>query len=282
MTTTTRIVLGIGTALAIAAYGQVYHLDYVTDVLLPAQTALAAEHGGGGSSGTDHGGGARPDQGGGSTGGSHTPDHEDSSHETGDDHEGGSHPGGSTDSHESEDGHEEASHEPSKGGSVDHGSRGGGPPQSGTLIEDKVLRGRGGSPPWTGGEVSGDSLGRLNVARAPSQVLDRAKDEAYAEFLDLNGDGIVDSGADLTSVHSPAANVALYAEAIAEGTWTLEQAAVFLGNAASSHAPITLETVEQINLILGVGDNLTAEQVARLASDAEKARLAAGESHDDS
>lgn len=119
----------------------------------------------------------------------------------------------------------------------------------------------GGKPVWAGGAVPEDvELGRLNVARSPDQVLARALNEAYSTSLDKNHDGVLDADADLAAVESPMANLALYAEAMSgkrevAGSWTLDQAADFLGKAADKNIVINTGTVRAVGVILELPDN---------------------------
>ena len=130
--------------------------------------------------------------------------------------------------------------------------RWGGEGKRGGKIEDSIFR-RDQRPVWAGGAVPEDlELGRLNVARAPASTRLHALEEVYSSNLDKDGDGVVDADADLDLVHSPMANLALYEQALKEGAWTLEQAALFLGRAADKTIPISIETVEAVNLILGI------------------------------
>lgn len=135
-------------------------------------------------------------------------------------------------------------------------------------LEDKVFRrgaiGRSGRienvifrqdarPVWAGGAVPEDlELGRLNVARAPSSVREHALVEAYASNLDKNGDGAIDADADLDAIDSPVANLGLYEQALKQGVWSVGQAALFLGRASDKTIAIGPDTVEAVNLILGI------------------------------
>lgn len=114
-------------------------------------------------------------------------------------------------------------------------------------------------PPWAQEGIPHVELGRLNVARAPAHVLDRSLTEAYTTNLDKNGDNVLDADADLAVIDSPIANLALYLEALngerqVDGTWTLLEAASFLGKASDKYIPVSAETVGAINVILGVAD----------------------------
>ncbi|MDH5428519.1 MAG: hypothetical protein OEZ57_10440 [Nitrospirota bacterium] len=114
-----------------------------------------------------------------------------------------------------------------------------------------------GKPPWAGGAIPEDvELGRLNVARAPDHVLEKARVEVYATY-DRDGNGVIDQPEDLREVDSPLANLALYKEALLEGKWSLDQAAMFLGKASDKNLPLSGESVEALNLILKIDDSQT-------------------------
>lgn len=130
--------------------------------------------------------------------------------------------------------------------------RWGGEGSRGGRIEDRIFR-QEQRPVWAGGAVPEDlELGRLNVARAPAGTREHALEEIYSNNLDKDGDGVIDTDADLDAVDSPVANLALYEEALKGGAWTLEQAAMFLGRASDKTIAISTETVEAVNLILGI------------------------------
>lgn len=130
--------------------------------------------------------------------------------------------------------------------------RWGGEGYRGGRIEDNIFR-RDQRPVWAGDAVPEDlEIGRLNVARAPASTREHALKEVYASNLDKDGDGVIDADADLDAVDSPVANLALYEQALKDGAWTLEQASLFLGRAADKTIPISIETVEAVNLILGI------------------------------
>ena len=117
--------------------------------------------------------------------------------------------------------------------------------------------GSGGKPPWAGGAIPEDvELGRLNVARAPDNVLEKARVEVYATY-DRDGNGVIDNPEDVRDIDSPLANLALYKEALLEGKWTLDQAAMFLGKASDKNLPLNGESVKALNLILQIDDSQT-------------------------
>ena len=181
----------------------------------------------------------------------------------GSDHSGG-HSGGSRGS-----GH--SGHKGKKGGHSGHASN-----RSPTdAVETDVLRGHGrdNRPVWAGGGIPETELGRLNVSRAPSFVLDRALAEAQAE---LANDPTYD-------VHSPLANLAMYREALKVNELNevqIEAAARYLGNAADKNIDISNETIEAVNIILGTGLNLSNEQVSSLALKADAIRAENLAAHD--
>lgn len=218
--------------------------------LSPLAPAMAQEHqgGSGGHSGASggHSGGAGGGCGGdeGGCGGGETDSHE------GGHSGGGAHGGG-------------IENKVFRGGGVS-GHRGG---AASGGVEEKIFHGgpgaqggsgsaRSGRPVWAGGAVPETvELGRLNVGRSPPQVLARALNEAYSTNLDKDHNGALDTDADPQAIESPMANLALYAEALrgkreVAGTWTLDQAATFLGKAADKNIPITVDTVRAMGVIL--------------------------------
>jgi hypothetical protein len=115
-------------------------------------------------------------------------------------------------------------------------------------------------PAWAQEGLPDVELGRLNVARAPTQVIERTLTDIYTTKLDKDADGTLDADADLSVIDSPLANLGLYKEALSgdrkvDGTWTLLEAASFLGTAADKYIPVSADTVTAINLILGFGDS---------------------------
>lgn len=142
-------------------------------------------------------------------------------------------------------------------------------------VETDVLRGHGrdNRPVWAGGGIPEVELGRLNVSRAPSFVLDRALSEAQSELAN-NPDA---------EIHSPMANLAMYRETLKNSELTqvqLEAAARYLGTAADKRSTISEETVEALNIILGTGLNLTNEQVSTLSLEADAIRANIMAAHD--
>ena len=142
-------------------------------------------------------------------------------------------------------------------------------------VEKDVLRGHGrdSRPVWAGGGIPEIELGRLNVSRAPSFVLDRALAEAQVELANNPS----------ASVHSPLANLAMYRETLKVSELNEEQieaAARYLGTAADKNTAISDETVEAVNIILGTGLNLSNSQVNSLAQKADAIRAEILAAHD--
>ncbi len=142
-------------------------------------------------------------------------------------------------------------------------------------VETDVLRGHGrdSRPVWAGGGIPEIELGRLNVSRAPSFVLDRALAEAQGEL----------ANDPTASVHSPLANLAMYRETLKTSALNEEQieaAARYLGAAADKNIVISDETIEAVNLILGTGLNLSNDQVNSIAMKADAVRAEILAAHD--
>lgn len=172
--------------------------------------------------------------------------------------------------------------------------RGEGPHEGGGRegVEDRVLRGGrgggagggsggdGGSPVWAQEGVPEDvELGRMNVARSPTGALQNALDEVYAHTLDKNGDGVLDADADIDTIDSPHANLALFGEAIhgdrqVEGAWSLDDAARFLGKATEMTNPVEPETVQALLLIMELEDEVDLASFSYNRSQAHPAEIA--------
>lgn len=225
------------------------------------------------------GGGRGPMAGSGGSSGGHDDGHDSTDHDDGHESGGGHDKGGG---HENGEDHEDG------GGQGGHNPLGG---QQGGRQED----GRGtnsGLPPWAREGIPEVELGRLNAARSPDRVIDRALDEAKSNFtsdvaafyrLDLesmitqlssNWDGV-------EFIDSPLQNLALLKDSldgksiladvgITTDVRTLQ--AVFLGTASDKGIPITEDTALAISVILG--QPLSAAEARALASDAERIRAA--------
>jgi hypothetical protein len=277
------------TALLAVALGIVFPTFLDTS----ADAALAQGHSGGkqgGKSGGGHSGGSGHDDGGHDDGGHDDGGHDDGGHDDG--HDDGDH----DDEHGGKGKGPRAGHTAADtGGSVT--SRGQGGPDT-----DSEGRGprygktddpKGGKPVWAQEGIPEVELGRLNVARSPDHVLQRAYDEALSNFtaemaafynlslseavaeLSLNFDS-------LTYVDSPLQNLALLKDAldgssilnahpgVSNSVNTLE--AMFLGTASDKTVPITPDTVVAVTTILGF--SLSQAEAATLATDAEAIRIA--------
>lgn len=135
-------------------------------------------------------------------------------------------------------GHEGGRHGRGRQGNYDPGrekGHGGGA----KAVENTILK-SGGRPVWAREGIPEVELGRLNSARVPAHVLQRALEKAQAELLATPG----------AEIHAPLQNIALYKEAVLRGD--LDKAAEYLGFAAEKRMPITSEMVEALNIILGI------------------------------
>lgn len=111
---------------------------------------------------------------------------------------------------------------------------------------------------------------RLNIGRAPTKVLQHALAEAE-KTIATDADGVlqtdaagrivvVDKDGTVSTIDSPLENLALYVNALqnlASGTWTLSQAAVFLGAASDKTVPVTLDEMVYLNDILKINTAAT-------------------------
>jgi len=174
-----------------------------------------------------------------------------------------------------------------RGGSS-HESAGGG-----RAVEFKIFKGH--RPVWAQEGIPEVELGRLNVSRAPSRVLDRAEDEALATYIsemsvlyNLSADEaarlLETNFRDVSRYDSPLQNLALYKDVIVFGKTELNDidpnlipasqfdlAAIFLGSASDKTIPISENTVIALNRILGLVE-LSPEERNILATKAETVR----------
>ncbi|SFI73922.1 hypothetical protein [Celeribacter neptunius] len=172
-------------------------------------------------------------------------------------------------------------------GSPDDDSEGQGPRAGGGNA-----RAGAGGPVWSNEGIPEVELGRLNVARSPDHVLERALAEslnelsdAAVDFYNLSVDEMVEELSlhfdDLSYIDSPLQNLALL-DAYLEGETPLADAgvtndldtllAVFLGTASDKTVEITDETVTAVTTILG--DPITGHDADLLAEAAESIRIA--------
>lgn len=223
-------------------------------------------------------------------------------HEDGDTtHSGGPKgPGG----HSGGDDHTSSDHETDTEDHSDHeGGRGG--PKNGEEGQGQGQQGQGGGgsgqqgsggesgrPVWAQEGIPEVELGRLNVARSPDQVLDRAYAEALGsmtpavlEFYGNDLEGMISELSlnwdQISFIDSPLQNLALLREALdIQSVLTTRGInasndtlmAVFLGSASDKEIPITANTVLALTTILD--RPVTASQAAALAADAERIRIA--------
>jgi hypothetical protein len=219
--------------------------------------------------------------------------HEDGGHEDGG-HEDGGHEDG---------GHEDGGHESGGKGQGNSGAGG----QMGQGAGEGSGAGNGGQggqggqsqsrPVWAQEGIPEVELGRLNVARSPSRVIDRAYDEAvgamtpevaafYALSLDQMETALREEWDSLQIIDSPLQNLALLRDAL-DGTSILVSSginmdndallAAFLGTASDKGLPITKETALAVSTILG--QPLNEDEAQALANDAERIRQAIVEGH---
>lgn len=212
-----------------------------------------------------------------------------------DDHGGDSHSGGSAGKgkHGSHSSGGHGGHSRGQGGAHKGNPHEGHPSGrgGGRAVKSDVLNGR--RPIWAAGGIPEVELGRLNVVRAPSSVLERARFNAEAEFspemasfytmsIDDVASVLATDQASVTRFHSPLQNLALYHEVMVYGrsgllatpaTSKLELASILLGSAADKNVPITQDTVTAVNRMLGLID-LPSDQSSLLAADAERVRAA--------
>lgn len=241
--------------------------------------AWAAEDGGhsgdsGGHSGGSHGGGPPAGKG---PGADHGEDHDtDHGDDHGDDHGGkGKGKGGA------------GGHGDSTRGGSDHVPGGAGSGRSG-----------GGRPAWAQEGIPEVELGRLNVARAPGHVLERALNEAVSEYdpamssfysqdADSAAAQLAADYANVPRIDSPLQNLALYEQLIKDGgsplpgvtpASNLDLAAIFLGSASDKTIPVSTDTVTAVNAILGL-PAMSAADTATLAAKAEAVRSGISTGH---
>lgn len=250
------------------------------DTGLIAGAAHAQSH----DSGDDHGGGGGR---GGKKGGGDDHSHDDS---TSDDHD---HDDSDADDHDHTEGG--SGKGPKAGG--DHANGGSGAGQGGNAGRGEK-GGSGNRPVWAGEGLPEVELGRLNVVRSPTHVLDRAYDESLSEFtgamaefysLPLNEalEKLRTEFRDIEMIDSPLQNLALFRDALG-GTSVLISSggvsnsndnlmAMFLGTASDKNIPVTPETAYSVSLILGY--ELSQASATALAEEAEAVRQAVLEGH---
>jgi len=219
--------------------------------------------------------------------------HEEGGHEGG--HEGGGGGQGGGGHEDGEDHEDDGGHEGGQGG---QGYQGGQNEQGGQGYQGGEGGGGSGRPVWAGEGIPEVELGRLNVIRSPTQVLNRAFIEAQArftiemvEFYNLSIDEAVvkltQEFATTSMIDSPLQNLALFEDAL-DGSSILNELpeisndnntllAMFLGAASDKAIPVTRDTVLAVSIILG--QPLSEAEATALAADAERIRVAIAEGH---
>ncbi len=232
----------------------------------------------------------------------------DTSHDGGSMGQGGQGGGGNhtTDGHEEPDDGDHSDHEGGRGGpsggTHGEGEQGGGQQGQG---EGQGGGGSGGQgagqkpdrPVWAQEGIPEVELGRLNVARSPDRVLDRAYAEAvgsmtpdvlsfYARDLEGMISQLSQNWEGVSFIDSPLQNLALLREALSGQSILKTEGinpdnntlmAVFLGTASDKAIPITTNTVLALTAIMG--SPVSATEAAALAEDAERIRIAISTGH---
>ncbi|MCC0070746.1 MAG: hypothetical protein H6897_12570 [Rhodobacteraceae bacterium] len=221
-------------------------------------------------------------------------------------HTGGSHGGGGHDGEEHDDSGHSGGHSGHSGGhsggsgghSGGHGSGAGTGGHGQGAGAGRGQPGAGGRPVWAREGILEVELGRLNVVRAPSHVLQRAYDEALASLtpemadfysMDLNEmiAALSTNFDNLSYIDSPLQNLALFEDAL-DGSSVLTSTgeisntngnllAAFLGVASDKNIPITADSVTAVTTILGAP--VTGSAAAALAADADAIRIAVKTGH---
>lgn len=233
--------------------------------------AQSQGQGGGGRGGSGYRGG-RGAAGGGST--SH--EHDDSGHSGGSGGSGG-HDSGSS-------GHDDSS-------SGSHSDSEGGHPRYKAGTSGTGTDARGGRPVWAQEGIPEVELGRLNVIRSPSHVIDRALAEAVSTFnptasaalYSMNAEAFSDyvqaNWNSVTMIDSPLQNLGLLRDLLSNGSTQLsgvapasrnDLAAIFLGTASDKTMPISQDTVTAVTKMMGATVN--EADIAAIAVKAEDVR----------
>ena len=238
-------------------------------------TAYAQDHGSGGKGGQ----GGRGYRGGRGTGGPAA--------------SGGGHDEGLGEDSHSRGGHSGEDHGGDSNADEGHGDSGtGGPKYMGGRGSAEPGRGSsGGRPVWAQEGVPEVELGRLNVSRSPSQVLNRALTEAvsnfnpavsgalYSKTADAFAADVAANWATVTIIDSPVQNLGLLKDLLSNGRTSLsgvtpaskvDLAAIFLGTASDKTIPVTRNTVVAVTKILGL--SVTEAEADSIAAKAETVR----------
>lgn len=267
MTFMRKFVLGLASTSAVALAVGMVTADFNAFSGKLSWAAAAQSHGGGGQGGSQGGGG-----------------HDDGGHEDGG-HDDGGHDDG---------GHEDGGHSGGSGQGGKQGAGGQGPGDSGQRFGQGSSGGgnSGTRPPWAQEGIPEVELGRLNVVRSPSRVLDRALAEAiatvastpgmsdfYSQSLDQAILQLSTEFDSLSYIDSPLQNLALFKDVL-DGSTSLPGAtaspgtlaAIFLGTASDKTIPISVDTVKAVTTILGTP--VSDGTAATLAAQAEAVRIA--------
>lgn len=161
---------------------------------------------------------------------------------------------------------------------------------------------KGGKPTWSQEGIDESvEMGRLNVARSPEKVIDKAAASALAtlqanpalyQLPNLTAviaaikSGTLPDGTAIVRIDSPLENLGLYKDLLKDGSIagftttlsTADLAAIFLGGAADKTVPIATATVNNINTILKL-PAMSPEQAAAVAASADAVRAAILEAH---
>lgn len=181
------------------------------------------------------------------------------------------------------------------------GGKGGHATTSGEEEEDPDKKGpkygkpepgtRGGQPNWAGEDFPEVELGRLNVARAPANIIDRARQELVDNISNIDLTAYASIEAYLAEIadwdnamiiDSPLENLAVFRDAIngvstPVGAPTTDLIAIALGTASDKAMEISEDTVTALSIIFGV-DPATLD-IEAIARDAEIVRDAVAEAH---
>lgn len=281
--------------LSIAAIAAVLGLALATSMAGGVAWADAQDVGGHTDSGHDDGGhdGGSRGKGPGGAGG-----HDDGHDE--DDHADGHETGGPRGSGGRGGGHEDGGHDDNEAGSDGPGGRqgaAGGGDGDGHGSGSGRGGGTGAKPVWAQEGIPEVELGRLNVSRSPSRVLDRAFSEALASFtpevaafyrlsLPEMERELSENWENVRLIDSPLQNLALLRDALG-GSSVLATVgiatdndtllAAFLGTASDKAIPVSPETAAAVSAILG--RPLSRTEAAALAENAERIRQAILEGH---
>jgi hypothetical protein len=216
--------------------------------------------------------------------------------------QGGQGQGGQGGGGHSDGGHDDGGDDHGSGGQGGQGSGGQGPRAGSGEPDDsdgkgpqagKPAEGSGGKPAWAQEGIPEVELGRLNVARSPDHVLERALNEVlnnfdpaasaslygmtaaqFAAYVEANWDTV-------TIIDSPLENLALLDEFWNTGSTSLpgvtpastaDLSGILLGAASDKNVPVSTDTVSALATIMGV--SMSDATINSIAAKAEDVRLA--------